>query len=436
MEIYVLKSSACLAFFFAFYKLFLENTSIHGFKRFYLLGSVISAFIIPLITFTNFVEGTSIPYGHSEEISQLPFLQTKEHVIPSGLFILYSLYGFGLLFFTIQFFRNLFYLIQQIRKNPKCHFPKVVYVLLKDAAIPFTFLNYIFLNKQQYETRQIPQVVLLHEETHTLQKHSLDLIFISLLQIVLWFNPLLYFIKRSIKLNHEFLADRAVLNVGTEISEYQKIVLAFSSYPQTPILAHSLNYSSIKKRFIVMKTRTSNRTIWLRSLLILPLLSLLIVGFSEKQTIQKGTESLNTLIENTTDSEIKEFNTLAQKYNAIAIENRIIPIKDLQLLETIYKKMTHEQRARAEAFPEGISKMAPQAYANKKERLLFVGLILPPTPNPNPVEYIKELAQKGAIFYIGPHKYSSEEAIELVRKSKMDITIDVSQYPEVRLGGC
>ena len=185
-----------------------------------------------------------------------------------------------------------------------------------------------------------------------------------------------------------------------------------------------------------MKTRTSKRTIWLRSLLILPLLSLLIVGFSVKQTIQKRTQSSTELLEKANESEIKEFNTLAKKYNAKATENRAKPLNDMHILETIYKRMTHEQRAAAEAFPQGISKMVPQAHANKKEQIRFVGPITPPTPNPNPVEYIKELARKGAIFYIGPHKYSTEEAIELARKSKIETTIDVSQYPDVRLGGC
>lgn len=59
----------------------------------------------------------------------------------------------------------------------------------------------------------------------------------------------------------------------------------------------------------------------------------------------------------------------------------------------------------------------------------------PPQPNPNPVIYIKELAEKGATFYIGPHQYKTDEAIELVQKSK-DPNIDVSDYPIVRLGGC
>ena len=59
----------------------------------------------------------------------------------------------------------------------------------------------------------------------------------------------------------------------------------------------------------------------------------------------------------------------------------------------------------------------------------------PPAPNPDPVEYVKELGKRGATFYIGPHKYSTDEAIELVQKSK-EATIDVSKYPEVHLGGC
>src|SRR5690606_27330630 len=67
---------------------------------------------------------------------------------------------------------------------------------------------------------------------------------------------------------------------------------------------------------------------------------------------------------------------------------------------------------------------------------LYMAAEAPPAPNPDPVEYIKELAKKGATFYIGPHKYTPEEAIEMVEKSKNDVTIDVSKYPIVQLNGC
>src|SRR5690606_16202849 len=111
-------------------------------------------------------------------------------------FALWTIYGLGVLFFGVKFFRNLFSLIQKIRTNPKYRNSGFINVLLSETVIPHTFFSYIFLNKKQFEHDEIPPEVLLHEQTHALQKHSLDVIFVELLQIVFWFNPLFYFIKR------------------------------------------------------------------------------------------------------------------------------------------------------------------------------------------------------------------------------------------------
>ncbi|MAB38918.1 MAG: peptidase M56 [Aequorivita sp.] len=462
MELYLLKSAAILAVLFAFYKVALENTSMHTFKRFYLFGSLFAAFLIPLITFTSYVEVSPIVPIYSEVTPQLNYTEV-EQTLNYWPFVLWAIYGLGVLFFSIKFFRNLFGLIQQIRKNPKYKNTPFINVLLKEAIIPHTFFNYIFLNKKQFENREIPQEVIFHEETHARQKHSLDIIFVEILQIVFWFNPLFHYLKKSIKLNHEFLADRAVLKAGAETSAYQKILLAFSSPDSyrdaaTPSLAHSLNYSSIKKRFTVMKTHTSKRAIWLRSLLILPLLSVLIYGFSTKEVIQKNNETTELVKEKATEAELAEYNKLAKKYNAVDIEERIIKKKDLKRLETIYRKMTDEQKANAEPFPECLPPPPPKPPKVKKGEKsdipppppapkvsktpsaengnLYMAAEAPPAPNPDPVEYIKELGKRGATFYIGPHKYSTDEAIEMVKKSTNDVTIDVSQYPIVHLGGC
>jgi hypothetical protein len=154
--------------------------------------------------------------------------------------------------------------------------------------------------------------VLLHEQAHAYEKHSLDLLFIELMQIVFWFNPFIYLIKHSIKLNHEFLADRAVLNNGIETYYYQNILLAFSSNAGPPQLANSINYSSIKKRFTVMKTQTSKRAIWLRSIFLLPLLAILIYGFSTKEIIEiESTSSISQI----NAQKIATINTDKQTYD-------------------------------------------------------------------------------------------------------------------------
>ena len=291
MGIYLLKFSACLAVFMIFYKLFLEKESFHNFKRFYLIGVLLLAAGIPLITFTTYIESVPVEITQNSNDFTTPtyvpeqLLEEPVNYIPQ---VLWSIYMLGVIIFTIRFGMNLFKMIRRIRQNPKFKDQSIVHVLLTDLIQPHTFLNYIFFNKEKYESHDIPKEVMLHEETHAKEKHALDILFIEVLQIAFWFNPLLYFIKKDIKLNHEFLADKAVINNGIHIKNYQNTLLAFSSHVQEPALANAINYSSIKKRFTVMKTHTSKTAIWTRSLVLLPLLAILIYSFSSTRQVEKG----------------------------------------------------------------------------------------------------------------------------------------------------
>ena len=288
MVIYVLKSSACLATFFLFYKLFLEKENMHIFKRFYLLASLIAAYSIPLLTFTSYVL-----VSPNEEFSKITAndifigMLVEENKTDYVAIILWTVYGLGVLFFTLKFIFNLWKITDRIRKNTTHKTQPFINVLLDNLTTPHTFFNYIFLNKHQFETKQIPTEVLVHEQTHAKQKHTLDILFIELLQLVFWFNPFIYIIKHAIKLNHEFLADQSVLNQGFNTANYQKTLLKYTSSDRQISLTNAINYSFIKKRFTIMKTHTSKNAIWLRSLVLLPLLAVVIYGFSEKVTQEK-----------------------------------------------------------------------------------------------------------------------------------------------------
>jgi len=291
MEIVLLKSSICLLAFIAFYKVFLERTSNHQFKRIYLLGVVLVSITIPFITFIEYIEPQNALTNISEVTgfskSQNPITKESLNYLP---IVLWSIYGIGVLLFLIRFVYNLSQIALKIRRNPKQKTNGFIRVLLKDLIIPHTFFSYIFFNKTKFENNQIPKEVLLHEQTHAKQKHSLDILFIEVSQIIFWFHPLVYILKKDIKLNHEFLADQAVINQGIESTNYQKILLSFSSNQQALTLEHAINYSSIKKRFTVMKTQTSKQTFWLRSLLLLPLLAILIFSFSTTKQVEKETK--------------------------------------------------------------------------------------------------------------------------------------------------
>lgn len=291
MEIYFLKSAACLAILLLFYRLLLERENMHVFKRFYLLAAVAISLTVPFFTFTSYVEAPSEGFITSMDTGgEIPVVsQTGE--ISYLPYVLWTIYGVGVLFFSIQFFKNFRVLLLKIKRNPKRKQGPVTNVLLRESITPHTFWSYIFLNKQKFEAQAIPAEVFEHEKAHAVQKHSLDIIFIELFQILMWFNPLVYWLKHLVKLNHEFLADRAVLRSGANTAIYQNTLLTFSSNHSPENLVNAINYSSIKKRFTVMKTKTSKRQMWGRSLLLLPLMAMLLYGFSSREVIVKEGEN-------------------------------------------------------------------------------------------------------------------------------------------------
>ncbi|MEZ4780758.1 MAG: M56 family metallopeptidase [Flavobacteriaceae bacterium] len=365
----------------------------HQFKRFYLLGVILASIIIPFITFTTYVESQPVieSLNSAATLSSetaAASVETSTNYLP---IILWSIYGIGVLLFGLKFVFNLSQMILKIKRNPKLKNSTFINVLLQDLVSPHTFFSYIFLNKHKYETHQIPEEVLLHEQTHAKQRHSIDILFIEFLQVIFWFNPLIHFIKNTIKLNHEFLADKAVLNKGIETTNYQNILLAFSTKDKGILLANAINYSSIKKRITVMKTQTSNQKIWLRSLVLLPLLALTLYSFSNKieiveeknqlELLEKSnheipseifSQDVNQKQDGASREQMKEYERLAKHYNSLPKDQLIIKKEDLERMKYIYHLMSDKQKKDAEPFPVLPPPPAPEA----------VNPNLPPPPPP------------------------------------------------------
>ncbi len=303
MLAYIIKSITCLLLLMVFYKIVLEKKHMHIFKRFYLLLAVIVSLTIPLITFTSYIEVVSntIDLPLINQNNGTPILTNLPNTNWLNI-ILWSTYSIGAVLFMIKFYINLKALIIKIKTNTKQKDRNFIIVFLEDSIVPHTFLNYIFFNKHNYINKAIPEEVILHEKAHAQQKHTIDILFIEILQIFLWFNPILFFVKKAIKLNHEFLADDAVLSQGKDSSTYQNILLSFTTNAKEPKLAHGINYSSIKKRFTIMKTQTSKEHIWTSSFLLLPFLAILFYSFSSKETVAVPKQmSLNNSIINSSD---------------------------------------------------------------------------------------------------------------------------------------
>jgi hypothetical protein len=120
------------------------------------------------------------------------------------------------------------------------------------------------------------QQLLLHEFTHANQRHSYDIMFIELLKIVFWFNPIFILYKKAIQLNHEFLADDGVLTyTHINLKAYQHLLLSKAGFSHTLNLTSNFNYSITKKRLIMMNQTTPKLRAMLKAIALAPVMIVL-----------------------------------------------------------------------------------------------------------------------------------------------------------------
>lgn len=270
---YLISSALCLTLLLIVYHLFLEREKMHQFNRAYLLMALFLAIASPLMPFgidhslLSFGEVPNVPaqsaavpaidvnLNENATASQATTSIFSERVMTSLITIIYFT---GILILFLGFLIRLHSLFTVIRRNKKVLFGNSIVILLKERTGPFSFLNYIFVDEQEYLKGNIGREILIHEQTHIRQKHSWDILAAETVRIIFWFNPLFYLLKRAMQLNHEFIADEAVIEKTGSRSRYQQILFRALQPAQPVSLASSFNFSLTKKRFQMMNRNRKN----------------------------------------------------------------------------------------------------------------------------------------------------------------------------------
>jgi len=306
---FLFKSSISLLALLIFYHLILEKEKMHHFNRFYLLFGIIFSFALPFITIeiiTETIAPIQQTYTHvaQENLKTTEITETKETIDYKPI-VLWCLYGLVTSILLFRYIRNILKIVSNIKSNPIVAYKNAKLVLLEQQTPPHTFLNYIFLNKADYQNRTINEELYTHELIHVNQKHTLDVLLVEAVKTVFWFNPIFIFYKKAIQLNHEFLADEKVVTTYENIPFYQNLLLAHASTNPTFGLTSNLNYSITKKRFIMMTKNVSRTRILLSKIVLLPFLSGLIFFMCVESIAQV----------NQTNSSKKENNLIAENTN-------------------------------------------------------------------------------------------------------------------------
>lgn len=275
--LYLIKANLAILLLYGLYRLLFRGDTFFRRKRIILLAIPPTALLYPLLPIPG---GAMLPEALASG-GALPVYYLNEIVVFAGnalqpapawggdtmLRAATAVYFAGVIFFLARIILQAASIVSLAHKaNPTELYGTKIYAR-KGIPAPFSFFSRIFLDPEKYSEGELKEF-LLHEKAHARQKHSFDLIFAEVAGALCWFNPLVRLLKKEVRINLEYIADRAVLKSGCEAEHYQLNLLRLSNTTPIATITNNLNVSPLKKRIIMMnRKKTSPASMWKYALL-------------------------------------------------------------------------------------------------------------------------------------------------------------------------
>lgn len=283
--LYLLQVNVGLILFYALYKLVCTRDTFFRSRRFILIVSLVLPFILPFIDVREWLESRDrmIMLTHFDYSAVLPEIVVGSEAAETGnrVFVLSEWIGYlylaGVLVLLVRLAVQAFSLYRLIVRMPEKEINGVRVKCLNDPSGPFSFFGWIFLNPATVKEDELDEI-LTHEMAHVKQHHSVDVLLAEMVSICCWMNPFAWLLKREVRLNLEFLADRKVMEAGVATKSYQYHLLGLA-YNHKYGLSNNFNFSHLKQRIIMMNKKKSNATGHIKyALFVLPAFALLVAG--------------------------------------------------------------------------------------------------------------------------------------------------------------
>ncbi len=290
---YLVVSTLCISVTYIIFRIISRNETNFRLMRVYLLASIAIAVLMPLNSYRiniDVFEKQYINEAKNYSITSLDNGEIKPQIFGNAIVnsnIRHSNVNWWLLikwFYFIVCVLLLFNIVYQVitlcivaLKSEREKQGNYLIINNKKYKSTFSFFNLIFTNSDQILPNEKAQI-LSHEKIHASQYHSIDLIMIELLAAVMWFNPLVWMMRNSMQLVHEYLADEGALSTGIDKLKYQALLINQVTEERLICLSSSFNHSLIKKRMIMMTKSKFNQQAKLKFLALIPVVAILFIG--------------------------------------------------------------------------------------------------------------------------------------------------------------
>lgn len=315
--LYLLKISGGTTVLYLLYLLFFRKDTFYQRNRIYLICAMIlpalfPAIKIPVVIHSQVPVNPATIQGNMSFSDSPAFAQLSAPASPFNFdrLFLWIYISIAAIFF-LRVVISLLSTYRIIKKGDikNSRFPRIV--ISHENLPPFSFFPYAVIPEEDYKQGNYSSI-LDHEFAHIKQGHTFDLLLSELIIVIQWFNPFVWLIKRSVILNHEYLADRVSVSNAISIKEYQYRLLNLKTGLKNISLPHSFN-SLIKNRIIMINKKPTRRYATLKNLFILPVVAFGIYAFATPEYHSAGTVSDPLTIYKSAGLQLKEVKGIVLK---------------------------------------------------------------------------------------------------------------------------
>ncbi len=283
--LYLLKVAVGTTLFYLSYLLLFRNDTFYSRNRIFLILTLILPALLPFISlpvlsdsfhadapYAIIIDKIAVPSDTSESTFSVPVTPFDYNLLFARIYFLVA--GYLLLRIIISIISTCLIIKKGTVENNQ-----LPWLILTDKQLPpFSFFLYTVIPFKDYKNGSYSDI-LEHEAAHIRQGHTFDLLLSELFIAFQWFNPFIWLIKRSILLNHEYLADKVSLSKNKRPLEYQYRLLNFQNDMASISMVHNFN-SAIKNRIIMINKKPTPKFAALKTIIFLPVLAIALYAFT------------------------------------------------------------------------------------------------------------------------------------------------------------
>ncbi len=293
----ILQISIIWIVFYVIYFFGMKKLTFFNNNRLYLLFSLILGIVVPILAPRLIVEKPELL--QFENLQTITYYASPEVIVEKTDWkniaenILKALYFIVSITMFVRFMNGLKNIYKLYRNGTKEMIGGCEFVYNEKPHLPFSFFNKVFLSKSTSFGEELNKVIK-HEIAHIKQWHTIDVMFIEILHILFWFNPILLLYKRSLKESHEYIADRYATDNENK-REYINFLVNTAVSDLELSLVNSFFNSQLLNRITMLKSNQSSKKYLVRYALLLPMLAAFTYLLASSKISHLSTEISSTV---------------------------------------------------------------------------------------------------------------------------------------------